>query len=139
MTNVQVTKSIKVPAKDAWSKLAAFGGIEEFSPIERSVLEGEGEGAKRTCYLPDGAAINEILSKLDHENMHLEYKILSGPFPITDYTSDIRIQSTMDGNCEINWSCNFNTDPAKEPDMKNLFTGFYNTIIDSLEAIINKN
>ena len=60
MTEVIVSKSIDVPANKAWEKLASFRGIEEFSPIEKSETTGQGAGATRTCYLPDGAAIHEV-------------------------------------------------------------------------------
>lgn len=139
MANVNVTKSINVSATDAWSKLASFEGIEEFSPIAKSIVEGQGVGAKRTCIMPDGAEINEVLNKLDNENMHLEYEILSGPFPITNYVSNVFVKPTDSKNCEISWGCNFNVEDTAEQEMKSVFEGFYNVIIDSLENLIKAN
>ncbi len=139
MATVSVTKSINVSANDAWSKLAAFGGIENYSPIAKSVVKGEGEGAKRTCTMPDGAEINEVLNTLDNSKKHLQYAILSGPFPITDYVSNVNVKEIDLGNCEITWDCSFNSAPEAEGDMKGLFEGFYKVIIENLEEYIQKN
>lgn len=139
MTKVNVTKEIKVDAQSAWSKLSAFKGIENFSPIARSVTEGEGIGMKRSCYLPDNAEIKETLDKVDHENMEMQYSIQSGPFPISGYVSDVAVKSVDDAKCEISWSANFEVnDGAPVEEMENLFKGFYVTIIESLESFIQE-
>ncbi len=137
MTQVNVTKSINVPAEAAWDKISTFRGIEEFSPIERSVVEGSGVGALRTCYMPDNVIINEKLNQVDDEHMKLEYEILSGPFPITGYVSTVQVTSLDDNNCQISWGAKYEVGTEAETEMKNLFEGFYNVIITSLEALIN--
>jgi len=136
MTEVVVSKQINVSAESAWIKLSSFRGIEEFSPIERSQTEGEGEGATRTCFMPDGAAISEVLSKVDNSAKEMEYKITEGPFPITGYVSTVKVEATGDDTCKITWGCEFETDPAAEVEMVKLFEGFYHVIIDSLETVI---
>lgn len=137
MTEVVVSKEIKVRANQAWSKLSSFRGIEEFSPIERSETTGNGEGATRTCYLPDGAAINEVLSKVNDEVMEMQYRITAGPFPITGYLSTIKVTGIGNSSCKITWGCEFESAKENEEEMVNLFKGFYNVIIDSLEGVIN--
>ncbi|NQU51820.1 MAG: SRPBCC family protein [Bacteroidetes bacterium] len=137
MTKVNVTKSINVSAESVWTKLSVFSGIEHFSPIARSVMEGEGVGAKRSCYLPNDAEIKETLDKLNNETMDLQYSIQSGPFPISGYVSDVSVKSVSDSSCEISWSAQFNVEGgAPEADMTGLFEGFYNTMIESLETLI---
>lgn len=138
MTKVNVTKSIKVSAAEAWAKLSAFSGIENFSPIEKSILDGEGEGAKRTCYMPDNSEIKETLDKLNSETMDLQYSIQSSPFPISGYVSDVSVKSVGNSSCQISWTSQFKVDDsAQEADMTGLFEGFYNNIIESLETLIN--
>lgn len=137
MTEVVVSKSIKVSAQDAWSKLSSFKGIEEFSPIERSVTIGSGAGATRTCYLPDGAAIDEELNSVNNDTMEMEYKITEGPFPVSGYVSTVKVESTGDSTCKITWGCEFDAAPEAENEMTKLFEGFYHVIIDSLEGVIN--
>jgi len=136
MTEVVVSKQINVKAQQAWKNLSSFRGIENISPIEKSVTVGEGQGAKRTCYMPDGAEINEVLSKVDDSAMEMQYKITEGPFPITGYLSTVKVESIGDDSCKVTWGCEFNTSPKAEQNMIDLFEGFYNVIIDSLEALI---
>lgn len=136
MTEVIVNKTINVPAERVWEKLSSFRGIENFSPIERSVTEGYGAGAIRTCYMPDGAAIHEVLDRVEDDTMEMEYKITSGPFPVTGYVSTIKVEGTGISSCKVTWGCEFEASDEVEQDMKDLFAGFYNVIIESLETVI---
>lgn len=136
MTKVEVSKSINARAEMAWEKLASFRGLEEFSPIERSVTRGYGAGATRTCYLPDGAAINEVMEAVENDEMEMQYRITDGPFPIKGYVSTVKIDREGDDRCRITWSCQFEAGSEVEADMVNLFEGFYHKIIDGLEMLI---
>jgi len=136
MSEVVVNKTINASAKDAWNRLSSFKGIEEYSPIAKSETTGEGAGAKRTCYMPDGAVIFETLNSVDVENMEFEYEINKGPFPITRYVSTVKVEAIGDNSCKITWGCEFDSDPEAEADMIQLFKGFYNVIIDSLEELL---
>jgi hypothetical protein len=139
MTTVNVTKTIQVPATTVWARLATFRGIEEYSPIARSVTSGEGVGATRTCYMPDDAAISEELVALDHDSMHFQYKILSGPFPVEGYLSTVVVKSIDSQSCEVSWGSQFETAQEAEGQMIELFDGFYNVIIDSLGTMLASN
>ena len=134
MTEINVTKEIQAPANLVWGKIASFRGIENFSPIERSVVEGDGEGAKRTCYMPDGAAINEVLSKVDEAGKYIQYEIIDGPFPVSGYLCTVKVVEKTDSSCEVSWGSQFEVASENEQAMKDLFGGFYNVIIDSLES-----
>ncbi len=136
MTEVNVTKTIQISADKAWNNLSSFRGIENISPIERSEVVGEGAGATRTCYMPDGAAIYETLDKVDSAAMEFQYSITEGPFPVEGYVSTVAI-SAIDGNsCSISWTAQYEVSEEAEADMKDLFEGFYNVIIDSLENLV---
>lgn len=136
MTEVKVNKTIQVPASKAWSVLSSFRNIEAISPIERSETIGDGVGATRTCYMPDGAAIYEVLNKVEHSTMEMQYKITEGPFPITGYVSDVKVEAIGETSCKVTWGCQFESGEDTTPAMTELFEGFYNVIIDSLESMI---
>ncbi|MCT4622660.1 MAG: SRPBCC family protein [Schleiferiaceae bacterium] len=136
MTTVNVTKTINVSATEAWNNLSSFKGIEQYSPIASSVTEGEGEGMKRTCTMPDGANIFEVLTKKDSATKEMQYIITEGPFPFTDYVSTVKI-SGDDNSATINWSCEFNAAEENQKPMQELLGGFYNVIIEGLESHIN--
>ena len=137
MKAVKVTKTINVPAEKAWNKISSFRGIEEFSPIARSVVEGEGEGATRVCYMPDGAEINEVLSKVDAPEMTIQYEITDGPFPIKGYLSTVVVEAVDENSCSVTWGSQYEVDDENAAAMHELFEGFYHVIIDSLENLIN--
>ena len=140
MTEVTVNKTIQVPASRAWATLSSFRNIEEISPIAKSETIGEGAGATRTCYMPDGAAIHEILNKVEDATMEMQYKITQGPFPISGYISDVKVEAIGDASCKVTWGCQFETEEANNPAMIELFEGFYHAIIEGLETMIqNKN
>lgn len=136
MTQVNVTKTINVTAKDAWSTISSFEGIEKFSPVARSIKTGEGVGALRSCFLPDDAEIKEELTILNNDEMHLQYIITSGPFPIEGYVSDVNVKVVSDNSCEVSWSSQFTVNGAPEADMIGLFEGFYNAIMQGLEELL---
>lgn len=136
MYEVIVNKTIQVSASQAWEKLSSFRGIEHFSPIERSETQGEGAGATRTCYMPDGAAIYEVLDRVEETIMEMQYSITEGPFPVTGYVSTIKVEGTDENACKITWGCEFEAAPEVADEMSKLFEGFYHTIIDSLENVI---
>ena len=136
MTEVNVNKSIKVPANKAWEALSSFRGIENYSPIARSVTEGNGAGATRTCYMPDGAAIHEVLNFTNDTTQEMQYKITDGPFPISEYVSNIKVNPLDSDSCSINWSCSFHSSEEVVGEMENLFKGFYESIIENLEGYL---
>ena len=137
MTAVNVTKTIKVTAKDAWETISSFEGIEKFSPVARSVKTGEGVGALRSCFMPDDAEIKEELTGLNDEKMHLQYIITSGPFPFTDYVSDVLVKEVSETTCEVSWSSQFNVNEGvPEAAMVELLEGFYNAIMQGLEELV---
>lgn len=136
MTEVVVSKTIQVPANKAWETLSSFRNIEAISPIERSETIGEGEGATRTCFMPDGAEIHEVLNKIENSAMEMQYEITKGPFPISGYLSDIKVEATEESSCKVTWGCEFETNEQTESAMTELFEGFYNVIIDNLESTI---
>ena len=135
MTQVNVTQTINATAQDIWATISSFEGIENFSPVARSVKTGDGVGALRSCFLPDDAEIKEELIKLDNENMHMQYIITSGPFPIEGYVSDVTVKVVSDVACQVSWSSEFTVNGAPEADMIGLFEGFYKAIMEGLESL----
>ena len=137
MTKVRVSKQINVPAKKAWDALSSFRGIENYSPIASSTTSGEGKGATRTCVMPDGAEINEILNFAENSKMEMQYVITDGPFPVTNYVSDVKVSEVDAANSNITWECEFESSSEVKEEMKGLFGGFYNVIIEDLEKYLN--
>jgi len=136
MAEVIVSKTIRVPAEEAWEQLSSFRGMEKFSPITSCVTFGFGAGATRTCRLPGMGPIFEELDEVVDEKMEMQYRITEGPFPITDYVSNIKVARIGQRSCTITWKCEFQASADATKQMVDLFDGFYHTIIDSLENVI---
>jgi len=138
MTKVNVTKTINATTQEIWATISSFEGLENFSPVARSVKTGEGVGALRSCFLPDDAEIKEELTILDNEKMHLQYIITSGPFPVEGYVGDVTVKTINDTSCEVSWTSSFTVKGAPEADMIGLFDGFLNAIMEGLEGLFAK-
>ena len=67
---------------------------------------------------------------------NLSHKITKGPFPISGYISDVKVEAVGDNSCKVTWGCQFETEEANIPAMTELFNGFYNVIIEGLETMI---
>jgi len=136
MTKVFVSKKIDVPAKNVWKALSSFQGIENYSPIVSSRTKGKGKGATRTCVMPDGTEINEILSFVEDDKMEMQYRITNGPFPIANYISNIKVSEATEFSSDVTWKCEFESSPEVKEEMESLFSGFYNVIIENLETYL---
>lgn len=86
--------------------------------------------------MPDGAEIQEVLNFVKNDQMEMQYIITKGPFPISNYVSDIKVSSIDTNTCKITWGCEFESSAEVKKDMEELFYGFYNVIIESLESYI---
>ncbi len=66
MHEVQVARTIDVPAEEAWKIIDDFGGIYQYHPlVERSPIKNgvaSGLGAERVCYFDNGNAITERIT-----------------------------------------------------------------------------
>lgn len=128
MLKVQIERPIAAPAQRAWAVLRTFG-LDYFKGYPHTVT-GSGIGAERTFTLPDGE-MTERISAFDDAGMHLDYIIVHGPWPVTNYTATIRVSPEGEG-CLVTWSAAFsatenNTDVAAEL--------VYNTFKANLRAL----
>lgn len=136
MTQVSVSKKINVSSEKTWEKIAAFSGIEDFTPILKSTVEGSGVGAKRHCIMPDNTEIREELELLDHDKMELHYSISSSPFPIKNYKGVMQVKTLGENSSEVSWSSEFELNGASESDVKPVFEEFYEVSISNLEDFL---
>ena len=127
---------IDIPPGPAWEMLSAFKGIEEFSPIAKCQVEGEGEGAKRTCIMPDGTAIKERLIRVDHQLMELAYEMLESPLPVTHYKAFVHVTPEGTGSCEVHYSSTYLIKEELEEEVMLQLRGVYTEIIYGLERYI---
>ena len=80
---VSETTEINDSCEKIWNTLRSFDGVERYIPIvTKSVVEGNGQGAKRTCDITMGKQIfqvQETLEVLDDSNHSLTISFDEGP------------------------------------------------------------
>ena len=80
---VSETTQINDSGDNIWKTISSFGGVERYLPIvTKSVVEGSGQGAKRTCDISMGHEtfqIHETLETLDDSNHSLVICLDEGP------------------------------------------------------------
>ncbi len=137
MSEVKATRTMDIPANKVWRKVSQFSGIEDFTFIEKSEVDGEGVGTNRICYMPDGAELKEKLVTLDNDAMKLQYQITESPFPIDNYTGTILVKKVDDSSSEVSWSSSFDAVGAPAEALEKDFEGFLNGFLEGLEDYLS--
>lgn len=120
-------------AQAVWDTLAAIGGVDEWLPIITSCrVDGEGDGARRTCETADGSVLEERITGVDHDRRRLEYEVYEG-LPVTDYSGAFEIVD--DGDVQrLVWT----VEAGGEPEALEQITAMLEQVVpmafDGLEA-----
>jgi len=136
MTKVHVTDTISAPADTVWQMLYDFGGLEKLLPdmIETCVVEGAGLGATRDIVLKDGGSAFETMSRLDEAGKNFDYTLDRSTLPLENYVATVKVSDADGGNCQIDWSSQFDGVGMSEAESVEFASGLYQTIIDALKA-----
>lgn len=89
---VTINYQFDVSADHAWSKLGRFSSIAEWQNLVSSCAVNEREdGIYRVVVMKNDAVYIERLESFSHAERSFSYSIKSGPLPITDYRSELKI------------------------------------------------
>lgn len=136
MTQVSVTKKINSPASFAWAKITDFGNVADFIPGAKSSSDGSHIGAVRNIEMGDGAKVQEKLTVVDNADMKLQYDLLSGPFPLTNYVGTFKVDALDDNSCDVTWSSTFDmNEGVPEAAMIEPLEGLYNASLETLGSL----
>ncbi|MCH7544249.1 MAG: SRPBCC family protein [Proteobacteria bacterium] len=115
MAQVSLSQELQASAEEVWELIGGFNSLPTWHPaVEKSKIEGEGEGQVRTLDLTGGATIRERLDRTDEDARSYTYSILSGPLPVADYVATLSVREAGDGACVVEWSSEFNPDGLPE-------------------------
>lgn len=138
MASVKISDRIDASADRVWDLLGDFGGIERYAKGLKSVTcTGSGVGAVRTITLPNGAQVQERCELLDAARRTLDYAIIAGALPFTNYLA--RIQLFEDGSgTRIEWSSSF--EPKGIPDAQGIamVEGIYKSGIAGIKQALER-
>ena len=134
MAQVRREGEVGASVDEVWKLVSDFGGMIEALMGVPAELEGEGIGQTRT--LPTGGEpMVERLEALDEDAKMLQYSIVSGPFPVTDYLSTMKLSAVGDDRTKIEWSSTF--EPAEgtsQDEAEKMVAGVYKGGIAGLAA-----
>ena len=125
MVSVKVSERVEASAEKVWELFRDFGGIQRFSAgFEKVEVTGSGIGAVRTITLPGGAALQERLEAFDERSRRLQYAIVAGPIPVSNYLATIEVKDEGKA-CRIDWSANFEPKGISDDQARAMIEGVY--------------
>ncbi|MCJ2034025.1 SRPBCC family protein [Methylobacterium sp. J-068] len=134
---IDVAKSIDVAAPPAkvWSTIGDFCGIGQWHPaIEKCALSQDGGKTLRTLSLKGGGTIVESQTARDDKAMSYTYGIVSGPLPVSDYSSTLSVMPKGAGST-VKWTGSFKAKGAPDAVATDAISGIYES---GLKAIADK-
>ncbi|MBO0752789.1 MAG: SRPBCC family protein [Bradyrhizobiaceae bacterium] len=113
----------KLSADAMWAKIGDFCGIAKWHPaLEKCELSADGK--TRTLSLKGGGTIVEALQKMDAAGKSYTYTIVSGPLPVTNYTSTIGVAADGTGSV-VTWVGKYDAKGAPDADAQKAIQGVY--------------
>jgi hypothetical protein len=135
---LEVEESITVNANPAavWALAGNFNGLDRWHP---AISKSHQVEDVRTLTLQDGAIIIERLTNYDAQGQHYSYAIMSGPLPVKDYQSTLRVESAKDHTSKVTWSSTFEASGAADADAdaKAAIQGIYKAGLTQLNTLFN--
>ena len=125
MARVYVSSVIDAPAPRVWERVRDFNALPRWHPriADSQIENGEPSdkvGCIRSFRLQNGDQLREQLLALSDYDMFCTYAILDSPMALENYVATLRLTPVSDGDrCFIEWSAEFDCDPAKEADLTN--------------------
>ncbi len=137
MANVNTSTDLPVPAQAVWATIGGFNALPDWHPaVEKSETAKEGGSTVRTLTLAGGGGqIVERLDQIDDKERLYSYSILSGPLPVANYTSTIRVRDNGKGGCTVEWGSEFDAAGAPENDAVAAIQGVYEAGFENLRKM----
>lgn len=136
MIEINMKAVIDTSADNVWSVISEFGSIGKYvNAVADCSVDGAGVGAKRTLTLNDGGKLVERLESIDEVNRSLTYSIVSGPLPVDNYVSDMKVNELAPNRSEIIWKSSFVASGVSDEEAKQVIEGIYNMGFEGLKKL----
>jgi len=118
---MQVSETIQIndSSEKIWNTIRSFDEVERYLPIvTKSVVEGNGQGAKRKCDVTMGKQlfqIQETLEVLDDSNHSLTISLDRGPIQMRGMKFTFVVKNLSEGKSDLTISTN-----VENPDAANM-------------------
>lgn len=133
MASTSVSMDIAASPERVWQLIGGFNALPDWLPYIPVSELSEG-GRVRSLANPSGQAIVERLLAFNEQDRSYSYAILQAPFPVTGYTSTLRVRDGADGKAVVDWSGSFTPDGVSEDDAVKLFHAIYHEGLTALAA-----
>jgi len=138
MSQVSLTKVLKVAPDTVWQKVKAFDDIHKLLGIVTSTtVHGSGVGAKRVCTMKEGPDAHETILTLDDKNQKLSYKLenIDG-MPVKNYIGAWEVKDADNGFAQVTLGCTYEPNGMSESDLNSMFEGVCGEILGNLETLL---
>jgi hypothetical protein len=123
---------IAAPADKVWQLIGGFNSLPDWLPYIPASELSEG-GRVRSLANPSGEAIIERMEAFSEKERSYSYAILQAPFPVTGYSSTLRVRDGADGKSVVDWSGSFTPDGVSDDEAIKLFHGIYHDGLTALQ------
>jgi hypothetical protein len=107
-----------------WQKIGDFCGIGSWHPaIEKCELSADKK--RRTLTLKGGGTIVEELVHWNNADHSYTYRLVSGPLPVADYRSILKVVANKAGGSVITWSAHYLAKGASDAEARKAIDGVY--------------
>ncbi|HXR20438.1 MAG TPA: SRPBCC family protein [Steroidobacteraceae bacterium] len=128
----KASKTTSQSVDAVWQKIGDFCGIAQWHPaIAKCELTADKKD--RTLTLKGGGSIVEHLVRWSNKTHSYTYKIVSGPLPVDNYVSTLRVSAAKSGSGSvISWRGHYTAKGASDADAKKAIDGVYDAGLTAL-------
>ncbi|MBP2230247.1 uncharacterized protein YndB with AHSA1/START domain [Azospirillum agricola] len=130
--DVRESARIAAPIGKVWEQVAAFCAIANWHPAVEGCTLRQGGAVERELALKGGGAIEERLLASSDQKHRLRYTLLTGPLPVADYVSTIRLSAVDANTTRVVWSSHFKAKGASDAEARKAIAGIYTAGFDGL-------
>ena len=134
MAKVSMQSAVNMSADELWKLIGQFNALPDWHPAVASSKLEEG-GRLRRLSLLGGGEIVERLEKIDDADRLYRYSLVSGPWPVANYTATIRVKEDSKGKATIEWSSEFDPKGATETDASTAIQDVYKMGLENLRKM----
>lgn len=128
------TIEIAAPPAKVWATIGGFCGIGDWHPaVAACTLSTVGGKPVRTIALKGGGTIVERQEQRDDKAMSYTYSIVSGPLPVSDYSSTLAVAKHGAGSI-VTWSGSFKAKGATDAEARAAIDGIYASGVKAIAA-----
>ena len=119
-------------ADDVWHVVGGFNNLPSWHPAFRE-SDLQSSTNSRMMVLADGSPLVERLETFDNAGRMMRYSITQTELPITSYLGTLRVTPDGAGKCKIEWFAEFDAEPGKEDEMREVLENVYTAGFEAVD------